>query len=528
MARIELDTGATELDLDTPNSGNGDTLRDGGGKLKQWAADINAMTSDLYDAVAPETGGLLVVGDSIAALHAMQTVPTAITLNGTTTMTITSTAHSLHEGAVIYGFRTSREELNGRFTVTSVIDANTYTVTLPSAQSGTVTSRGGTGFTVSYCSQLSDRGCINWLAALNGACFDIFGVHAESGCQSSYLATLLEKSADVPYSWVAIIIGINDAAVDTPSAATAANIIACAEQQLVAGKRVIIRAIGPWDSNNASYTAARNQIAMQTNALLKAFCARTRGAYFMDSTAACTTATSTTGAVTTGALADGLHPSALGAYLDAKRFVVDYPNLLSSARLNLPVSSMQDVSVSATSRQLWPNPLMTGTSGSLQGSPAATGTAATGQVVYNQGAANTDASLVSALFGQAQRLVITATANNGGCDFYSNTSTFALAAGESVRGVAQVTVTSASGNLKSLDLEVKANFGAGTRLLTTQLYPSNTTFPQLAGETLTLVTPARLISSIAGLTSLRSFVTVRASAADTITVDVARAGTWGE
>lgn len=48
MARIPLDTGATELDLDTPNSGNGDTLRDGGVKLKQWAADINAMTTELY------------------------------------------------------------------------------------------------------------------------------------------------------------------------------------------------------------------------------------------------------------------------------------------------------------------------------------------------------------------------------------------------------------------------------------------------------------------------------------------------
>lgn len=470
---------------------------------------------------------MVVVGDSIASLHALAGAPTAITLDGSTTMTVTQASHALHTGSNIYGFRTTREELNGRFTVASVIDANTYTVTLPAAASGAVAAK--STFAMSYCDILSDRGSINWLSALNGACFDVVGVHAESGCAASYLPTLIANSAGIDYSWLTIICGINDVVADATAAATATYIIDAADGQIANGVQVIIRALGPWDSNNGAYSAARNQVAMQTNAILKAYCASTRGAYFMDSTAAGTTETSTTGAIIAGRITDGLHPAPVGVYYEAKQFTADYPTLLTSPLLYLPVSAMQDVTVSATSRQLWPNPLLAGTSGALQGSPVATGTAATSQIVYNTGAGSTVASLVAdSDYGQAQRMVATTVANSGGCDLYTSTSVAALAPGEAIRSAAKVTVTQASGALKSVDLRVSGNFGAGTRILSAQLYPSNGTYPQLSGETLTFLTPPRLVSSITGLTSLRSLFAARASGADTLTVDVARVATWAE
>lgn len=54
MARIPLDTGGTLLTIGSaPNDGTGDPLRTGGATLKQWAADINTMTSELYAALPP-------------------------------------------------------------------------------------------------------------------------------------------------------------------------------------------------------------------------------------------------------------------------------------------------------------------------------------------------------------------------------------------------------------------------------------------------------------------------------------------
>lgn len=47
---------------------------------------------------------MVVVGDSIASLHAVAGTPTAITLDGSTTMTVTQASHVLHAGRTYTGF----------------------------------------------------------------------------------------------------------------------------------------------------------------------------------------------------------------------------------------------------------------------------------------------------------------------------------------------------------------------------------------------------------------------------------------
>lgn len=72
MARIVLDAGGTELDLGSgANAGDGDSLRAGGAKLKQWAADLNDMAAELYaDQVVAHTGSTYtLLTTDIATVH---------------------------------------------------------------------------------------------------------------------------------------------------------------------------------------------------------------------------------------------------------------------------------------------------------------------------------------------------------------------------------------------------------------------------------------------------------------------------
>lgn len=49
MARIVLDTAGTALGIgSSANDGTGDPIRTGASKLKQWAADLNTMTAEIY------------------------------------------------------------------------------------------------------------------------------------------------------------------------------------------------------------------------------------------------------------------------------------------------------------------------------------------------------------------------------------------------------------------------------------------------------------------------------------------------
>lgn len=93
MARIVLDTAATLLGVGSAaNDGTGNPLRTGALKIKQWAADINSMTSEIYADLPAE---IQLVATPLAA--------GSLTVGGVT---------SLEENAII--FTTSKLDVNSQ------------------------------------------------------------------------------------------------------------------------------------------------------------------------------------------------------------------------------------------------------------------------------------------------------------------------------------------------------------------------------------------------------------------------------
>lgn len=486
-----------------------------------------------------EGGRLVVFGDSIAAGHGMAFTPSAITLDGSTTMVVdTSAAHGLAPGADIHGFRTTREELNGRYTVATTPSTTQFTVVMASAQSGAVAARAGS-FAGLHTNLLKDTGSVNWLTALNDACFDIVGVCAEPGCSADYLPTLIGHASGVTYEWAAVIAGINDIAADASAATTFGYLQTAIDALLADGKKVIVATLGPWSNSNASFTTGRYTIAKDTNTLLRAYVAATANVYLMDTMAA---GTSDGDAVVANVLLDGVHPSAKGSYLFAKQFIAD--NVVSApASITdlLPIDASQDILVTPAIHQCWANPMLAGTSGNRYGDAIPTGTVATSQTVYLDGA--TSAAACSATtdadgYG-AQRVAWVPAASGNALSFYPADSVADIAAGETIRTVMRVKVGATGGgattNLKSLHVNCTYKDStlpspSTTRHITSLLYSSSSTvanYPQL-DDTLTFVTPQRLLSAVATATTLLPQLRMVAHAADTITVDVSRPAAWGE
>lgn len=80
MARIVLDDpsrpgGSSELGIGAAlNDGTGDPLRTGGAKLKLWAADINAMTAELFTyPLANHSSGFTLTPADVAVVHTNRT-----------------------------------------------------------------------------------------------------------------------------------------------------------------------------------------------------------------------------------------------------------------------------------------------------------------------------------------------------------------------------------------------------------------------------------------------------------------------
>ena len=479
-------------------------------------------------------GRLLVIGDSIAALHAQQRTATSVTLNGTTTATVAMTTHLMTVGEELYGMSVTPEGANCRMTVASSIDANSFTVTLSSAQSGTVTGR-SVGPMFLRQSILTDKGTFNWFSALADACFDIVGVHAEPGSTTAYLDDLIAQSAGLSYDWVAIISGINDVLADTAAATIAANIIAVADGQIAAGKKVIISKVGPFASSHGSYTAGRYTALQDVNAALVAYAQAHRGSVFILDTI--TAAGGVGNSPAANLTSDGIHPTAKGAYTYAKQLKADYSIVPTAAMAALLVTSAsQDENVDALQRQLWNNPLLSGTGGDAQGDNA-TFAARTGvpdgHVLYLTGVAPNDGliSMIDAAdgYGKAQRMDWSAAASGNQVQFYPSQAKADAVDGEYARLVTKVTVGAIAGGATTALTQLYLwNTLSGSRIANAMLYgtgSSSATFPQL-NDTLTLVTPRRLIPSVASYTTIRPQFLTQVSGADSIRLDISRVAYW--
>jgi hypothetical protein len=498
----------------------------------------NARRSPAITLAGGSSGNrMLIVGDSIAAQHAYVLPVTSLTRDGSTTMTVNWTSHGLIVGSQVYGFRATDEALNGHFEVATVVNANSFTVTLPVASGGAVTAKAG-GFIASKQDVLTDIGSINWLSSLNGACFDIVGVVAEGASLTSYLPTLIANANDdgLKYDWVTIISGINDAAADVTGATIAANIIAATASLRSAGKKVIISTVGPWSSGHGSYTAGRYTEVQNANTLLRSYAAGRSGVYIMDSFEA----TTGTAPLHTNVLSDGLHPSQLGCYTYAKRFMADYPTALPAGTTLLAQNAADDVVVTPANRQFWPTPMFTGSAGlgvTYFGTANTTGTIPTDQWVRgyspNTGGATTTlaSSLVAASTGNGNAIKVDiAASEDGDWAIVHCIDNFAeFTAGEYVRLVMRVRAEATGGgaptNLARVNAFLQLDDAIGSKSsVLAALYnaspPAAASYPQVT-EQLTLMTPKLRIASMTGVTLTQPWLitTMRAACTNTFYVE---------
>jgi len=479
---------------------------------------------------------MLIVGDSIAAQHGYTLGITSLTRDGSTTMTVNWTSHGLIVGSRVYGFRATDEALNGRFEVATVVNANSFTVTLPVASGGAVTAKAG-GFIASKQDVLTDIGSINWLTSLNGACFDIVGVCAEGASLTSYLSTLVTNANDdgLKYDWVTIISGINDIVSDVTGATIAANIIAATASLRTAGKKVIISAVGPWSSAYGSYTAGRNTQLLAANTALAAYAAGRSGVYFMDTVAAGTAYATTY----TNFLSDGIHPTQLGCYTYAKRFMADYPTALPAGTTLLSQNANDDVVVTPANRQFWPTPMFTGAAGlglTYFGTATTTGTIPTDQWVRgyspNTGGATTTlaSSLVAASTGNGNAIKVDIAASEDGdwaiVHCIDNSAPFS--SGDYARLVMRVRAETTGGGaptqLGRVNCFMELDDAIGAKYPVAMLYnaspPAAAAYPQVT-EQLTLMTPKLKIGTMTGVTLTQPWfvATMRAACTNTFYVE---------
>lgn len=491
---------------------------------------------------------MLVIGDSIAGQHTYTfgaaTAPTAVTTYGTTTMRITKSGHGVVVGCEVYGFRCTDEDLNGRFTVTNIVDADNFEVELPSAKgAGSATAKTG-DFAYHRQQLLDDRGSINWLTSLNGACFDIVGVHAEGASTTSYLSTLVANSAGTDYDWVTIISGINDAAgwsstpADGSAEALVANITAVADALRAAGKGVIISTIGPWGAAHASYSADRYTEVKVANALLRDYAAGDPGVFIMDTMAA--GSADVDGVPVANMLSDNLHPTPKGAYTYAKQFMADNPGILPDATALLPLTAADDINVTPATLQHWRNPMFSGTGGlktSLSAHTAPTGTVADYQTLSNFGATMTSVGSIVAGnsgVGSAQRIDATFTANNDGLYLRPTDNLADVVVGEYMRVACRVQMSATGGGVTTqvgrCMAYLQASWGS-TRFLAAILYnasqPAAAQYPQLdETEPLTLVTPKHILTTRTSLSVLQPWWQGNVKGSATNTYDVERPALW--
>jgi lysophospholipase L1-like esterase len=387
------------------------------GLTPEQAAALTAGTSP-----SNQLFNVVLAGDSITAQNNMTLTPTSVTSFGTTA-TVTQTNHSLAVGqqATIQGC--TQAGYNGCWRVASVVDANSYTVTLDTTPSATPAtgspqvvvgnSYANHGF-LAYCQQLN-------LALANNAGL---GGDTTSGLYARLARDVFAYTRDVTI----VLIGINNlrsggatAEATWTGVAGSEGIKEIVDAELAKGKRVVLCTLMPLGNGDAYFSSAVGgktcqQRIMAVNRSIRSYCLTTPNLYLADIYKTVVDPTQTDGRALASALHDNLHLSPYGAQLVEP--VISAALVLAGAKPAILVSSAFDSYQRDTdSKNAAYNPTMQGTGGSK--SAGVTGSIADSFRGEAGGTASAVGSLVARTvandgdtYGNNQVVVVTSAANN--------------------------------------------------------------------------------------------------------------------
>jgi lysophospholipase L1-like esterase len=249
----------------------------------------------------------------------------------------------------------------------------------------------GDSLTAANDAEQRNIGYFTWVNALLQGRFRVIN-YAGVGGQTTTQIKARVASDVIAYNpqWCIVMGGANDIASDVDADVAFGNLTDICDDLVAAGIKVILSTVTPSTSYN---TSQRKAEYASLNAQIAGYAATDvtivdMGSSYQDP--------GDTSQPISGATYDGVHPSALGAYLMAANLVIDFDG--SAIALPTLFADNHDADL------LHVNPMMTGTAGTKSGS--ITGTVATGWTASGDGAA----SLIERYpYGYWQQIVLNAT-----------------------------------------------------------------------------------------------------------------------
>lgn len=337
---------------------------------------LSALGSSQKDA-QPRGMRVALIGDSITG-QAMYRVTATNIVAANGIATVTANAHNLFPGATVFMGAVNEQVFNGFKTVLERVSSSEFTFRVPADAPAAGT---GSNITALNNARFQDRGWFELANASLGHPFTQIGCAGISGATIEEIANRFDLDAlALNPDMVVIQGGINSifaTGAGNESAGLAsiqAAFSSMIEKALNAGVIPLVVTCLPLSSSAANYTAARGQMVLSLNKWLRQSAAKTYPRMVLfDAWQAAVNPTSATGNYATNYSVDGIHLTALGA----QRVAAAFESVLSPLSVPTPMrvgSILDTYDNDATNTQIFPNPLMQGTTGTRSTAGAGSGT----------------------------------------------------------------------------------------------------------------------------------------------------------
>lgn len=381
---------------------------------------------------------IALVGDSITARAQDTWATSAIScVNGICTVTLTSTRQFSPGSRIwLYGKYGANvpSSFKGVKTIATRIDGTNFTY---NGTPGETATDAGTVSIVDY-GRGGDGGYGHWLRALLEGRGEVL-VFGQSGAKSSQVLEFMPLVLAQSPTIVVEMSGTNDATTNIPAATVIANRAAYWDACHAAGITVIAAYLPPKGNIAAPDRITAYNAAMRDAALSRPWLKTVDFFRLLVDPLSATAAPSSTLIYT-----DLVHPTTMGARLMADALYAVLSPLLPTSRPQSVSSNYQVAGTDPSAANIFPNPMLNGTDGTITGG---TGVAASNVNLLISGVTGCVGSVVANAYGpgQAQRVVLTATAAGqyGGCEFSGHGA--ALVAGRVYRVRMRLSVSAATG-----------------------------------------------------------------------------------
>lgn len=252
--------------------------------------------------------------------------------------------------------------------------------------------------------------------------------------------------------------GINDYSVGKTNPQIVATMEKIVIQALAWGYQVLLFTVGPTVSANINTADLRMRYY--------ALAAKYTGVTIIDMYLAMIDPTSSTGAILANGSPDLLHPTALMARRIATKSIVPAIQNLIYGWDRRAVSQGNTVAnYGTTACQFFKNPLLLTATGGVVSGTGASGIAANGLTCFTSAGSATVTSVWDVVaradgFGNDQRVTVTAAAAGASIEFYTDDSSSGALVGDLLTGDVSVTMSGATGSIKTLNLWLDYNDGA--------------------------------------------------------------------